>query len=238
MNMIKRLVKLLLSVLLVLVGGVVGGLAAFSYFAGLLPFKAANYENLPPVRVTEKQEVTIQENKALTDAVAKVEGIAIGIKATGANGLAAYGSGVILTSDGMAAVPYNLYPPGAAVEVAAAGKKTSFQVLKRDKAQDLVLLKLAGSDWPTAGFYQLDNLNLGERVFLVGVLPSGGNFVSEGIVRDFSASNITTDIYEKAEAQGCPVFDIEGNIMGIADVARSGQVSVIPIDAIKGFSGL
>jgi hypothetical protein len=238
MSMLKRFVKLLLAGVLVLAGGALGGLMAFSYFAGLLPFKVANSENITPVPVVEKQQVTIQENKALTDAVAKVEGIAIGIKIIGSKGLATYGSGVILSSDGLAVVPYSLYFPGAVVEVVAAGKKTSFQILKRDKAQNLVLLKLEGSNWPTAGFYQLDGLNLGERVFLAGVLPAGGNFASEGIVRDFSTRSITTNIFEKAEAEGSPVFDIEGNIMGIADVARSGQVSVIPIDAIKGFSGL
>jgi S1-C subfamily serine protease len=238
MNTIKRFVKLLVSVFLVLIGGALGGLAAFLYFAGLLPFKAENYENIKPVPVIEKQEVTIQENKALTDAVAKVDGIAIGIKVVGTKGLATYGSGVILSSDGLAAVPYSLYPPGAAGEVVAAGKKTSFQILKRDKSQNLILLKLDGSNWSTAGFYQLDGLNLGERVFLAGVLPAGGSFVSEGIVRDFSTRSIATNIFEKAEAEGSPVFDIEGNIIGIADVARSGQVSVIPIDVIKGFSGL
>jgi len=236
--MAKILVKLFLAAVLAFVAGTAGGFLAFLYLSGLLPFDAKNIENMPPVRVTEKQETTIQENKALKDAAAKVGGIAIGVKITNSQGTVSYGSGLIFTSDGMAAVPYNLFSPGTSAQVTAGGKTAAYQVLKRDQAQNLVILKLESANWPTAGFYQLDSLNLGERVFLVGVLPAGGNFVSEGIVRDFSASNITTDIYEKSEAQGSPVFDIEGNIMGMADVARSGQVSVIPIDAIKGFSGL
>jgi len=238
--MVKQTVKLLGVLILGLAGGILGGLAAFSYFAGLLPFNvnAGDAKNLAPVRITERQEVTIQENKALKDAVAKVSGIAAGIKVTNAKGAVVYGSGVILSSDGMVALPYSLFGPGASAQVTVAGKVAAFEVLKRDKTQNLVILKLENSNWPTAGFYQLDNLRLGERVFLAGTLSGGGNFVNEGVVRDFNSDSINTSIYEKTEALGAPVFDIEGNILGIADVAKSGQVAVIPISKIKSFSGL
>jgi len=235
---IKQLAKLFCFILFGLLGGILGGLAAFSYVAGLLPFNSDEVKNLAPVRITERQEVTIQENKALKDAAAKVAGAVIGVKVTGAKGAVIYGSGVIISSDGMAVMPYGLFGPGTSAQITAGGKTVEFEVAKRDKKQNLVVVKLASSNWPTAGFYPLDNLKLGERVFLAGMLSGGGNFVNEGVVRDFDAAAVNTTINEKAEAFGAPVFDIEGNILGIAEVAKSGQVSVIPISRIKEFSGL
>lgn len=235
---IKRFLTLIAAVAAVVMSGALGGLLAFSYLSGLLPFGAGNIENLPPARITEKQEITIQENGALKDAAAKVGGVAIGVKVTNSQGLSSYGSGVIFTSDGLAAIPYSLFLPGVSAEITAGGKKASFEVLKRDKAQNLVIVKLESANWSTAGFYQLENLKLGERVFLTGNLASGANFVNEGVVRDFTADNINTNIYEKPEAAGSPAFDIEGNIMGIATIDKSGRVSVIPISKIKEAGGL
>jgi len=235
---IKRLAAIVAAVAAVMMSGALGGLLAFSYCAGLLPFSQANPSDLAPMRVIEKQITTIQENKALKDAAAKVFGAVLGVKVTGANGAVAYGSGVILTSDGLAAVPGNLFPAGAVAQITAAGKVASFEVLKRNKKLNLVILKLENSNWFTAGFYRLDDLKLGERVFMAGVLSSGANFVNEGIVRDFTAESIVTNIYEKADAEGAPVFDIEGNIIGIADISKTGQVSIIPISKIKQASGL
>jgi hypothetical protein len=235
---IKRFAAIVAAVAAAVMSGVLGGLLAFSYCAGLLPFGRENIENLPPVHITEKQITTIRENEALKNAAAKVMGIAIGIKITGSKNAISYGSGVVITSDGLAAVPYGLFPPGASAQITAGGKTAAFEVLKRDKATNLVILKLENGNWPTAGFCQMDNLKLGERVFLAGISATGGNFVNEGIVRDFTADSINTNIYEKAEALGAPAFDIEGNIMGISSVDKTGRVSVIPISKIKELSGL
>ena len=215
------------------VGGILGGAAISFYLAGKNPGSAA------PAPAAEKPTTTvIQENKALKDAVAKVVNIAVGVKVTSSKGIVSYGSGLVFTSDGLVAVPYSLFPPGASAEIVANGKKTTFEMIKRDKNKNLAILKLENSNWQTASFYNLDNLKLGERVFVAGTLASGGNFVDEGVVRDFTADVINTSIVEKAEAQGSPVFDIEGNIMGIATVDKIGWVSVLPIAAIKTISGL
>jgi hypothetical protein len=235
---IKRFATIILAVVAVVMSGALGGLLAFSYCAGLLPFNQANPSDLAPMRVTEKQITTIQENKALKDAAAKVFGAVINVKIISASGAVIHGSGMVLSSDGLAAVPYGLFLPGAKAEIIASGKAAEFEVLKRDKASNLVILKLKNGNWPTAGFYQLENLKLGERIFLAGTLSSGANFVNEGIVRDFTAEIINTNINEAAEALGAPAFDIEGNIIGIAAITKTGQVSIIPISKIKQASGL
>ena len=229
--------KSFLTILAAFAAGILGGLAAFSYLSGN-SFISGSGSSFSPVRVTEKQTTTIQENSALKDAVAKATNIAVGVKVTSAKGALVNGSGLILSSDGLVAVPYSLFPPGSNAEVIADGKKAAFEVVKRDKGNNLVILKLEASNWPTASFYQFDNLKLGERIFLAGELAASGNFVNEGVVRDFDENTIETNIIDKAEAQGSPAFDIEGNIMGIATVDKSGWVSVIPITKLKEVSGL
>ena len=234
--MIKRLFKLVAFVAILLAAGVLGGMAAFHQCAGLMPFYQDSIRF--PAQTEEKQEVIIQENKALKDAFAKVKDAAIAVKITDAKGKVVYGSGVAITSDGLAAVPHDLYPPSSAAEVFSNGEKVGFEVIKRDKESNVAILKLQASGLFTSGFYPAENLQLGERIFLAGILPEGGFFVNEGIARDFTEDAITTNIRETAAAAGAPAFDIEGNILGIAQVNKTGQVWVIPIWKIKEISGL
>ena len=149
LNKLMGISKLFLAILAAFAAGILGGLAAFSYLFGN-PFISGNGLNFSPVRVTEKQVTTVQENNALKDAAAKVANVAIGVKVTGAGGAVAYGSGLILTSDGLVVVPYSLFPPGSNAEVTAGGKKATFEVVKRDKGSNLAILKLEASNWPTA----------------------------------------------------------------------------------------
>ncbi len=233
----KRLMTLVVAVVAATASGALGGLLAFSYCVGSLSSDWQNIGSLSVLPSVERHGIVIQENKALKDAIAKVSGATIGVK-VGSGKSAAYGSGVVLTSDGLAAVPHDLFPPGANAEIFANGQKVEFEVVKRDKTANLAILKLKAANLATAGFYNLENLKLGERIFLAGVLADGRNFANEGMVRDFTAESIATNIFEKAEAAGAPAFDIEGNILGIAQVAKSGQVSIIPISKIKEVSGL
>lgn len=212
-----------------------GGLSAAAIFLLLgchLP--ESGQMNVAPVYLTEREEVVIQENTALKNAIAGAANTAIAVEIASSKS----GCGAALTSDGIVAIPYSLFPPGASAEISVAGQKISFEILKRDKDLNLAIAKLEIADLSTAGFYSLENLKLGERIFLVGASPDGSFFTNEGIVRDFDESKITTNIYEKNEVLGAPVFDIEGNILGIADVDKTGLVSVIPISKIKETSGL
>ena len=234
--MIKRLLKLVAIAAVLAAGGALGGMAAFYQCAGMMPY----HQNLSqlPGQVVEKQEVFIQENKALKNAFDKVKGAAIAIKITDAKGNVIHGSGVAITSDGLAAVPHDLYPPSSAAEIFSNGERVGFEVIKRDKESNVAILKLQTSGLFTSGFYPAENLQLGERIFLAGILPDGEFFVNEGIARDFTEDAITTNIRETAAAAGAPAFDIEGNILGIAQVNKTGQVWVIPIWKIKEISGL
>jgi hypothetical protein len=234
---IKQLLKLALLAVVVFASGLLGGLAAFYYLAGD-PAALGIPVNQGPMVVTQKQETIVRENEAIVDAIAKISGIVVNVRIAGAKIAQTSGSGVIITSDGLAAVPYGLYPPGAQVELSVGGKKASYTVLKRDKAGNVVILKLDGSNWPTAGFATVEDVKLGQRVFMVGTLSPAADFANEGIIRSITADSIGTTIVEASVAAGSPVFDIEGNIIGIATVGSDGFVGVIPVAKIKEIAGL
>jgi len=117
---IKQFLKFLLLAVVVLVGGLLGGLASFYYFVDL----SSLGDNIQgPVLVAQKQETIVRENEAIVDAIAKISGIAMYVEVVGAKGAKTSGSGVIITSDGLAAVPYSLYPPGTQAEISVGGQR-------------------------------------------------------------------------------------------------------------------
>ena len=190
-----------------------------------------------PIYLTQKVQTVIQENKALKDAIEKSAKTVVAIKTTTAKGTVTEEPGLIVTSDGMIVALSDRVPANSTTEITVDGQKVGFQILKRDKDLNLALIKADKNNLPTASFYALENLKLGERVFFYGSV-AGKNFANEGVVRSFNQDVIETSIIDLPEAAGSPVFDIEGNILGLATVAKDGRVSVVPVSKIKSFSGL
>lgn len=235
--MIKKIISFFLLMAAAAVAGIFADQVVWPYFVQRPLFYQYRLEQAP-VYVTEKQQTTIQENVALKSAIEKVAKAVAGVKSTTAKGVVLEGSGLVLTTDGLVVTFSNLLPAGAAFEIATDSGKSSFEIVKRDKTSGLALVKVAQGTLATASFYNLDNLRLGERVFLLGASAGNKRFANEGIVSSFSSQTIETTMVDLAQAAGAPVFDIEGNILGLASTNKSGRVSVIPISVIKIFSGL
>ena len=234
--MIKKILKLTLIIIAAAAVGVFADQVLWPRFV-TQPLLAKFDIGQAPVQVVERQQTTIVENTALVGAIDKVSKTVVVVKSTSAKGAVASGAGLVLTSDGVAVTSTDLLPLGGEFEVSVNGQNTTFEVVKRDQTLGLALIKIKASDLSSDSFYPLENLKLGARVFLLGS-TSGQNFANEGIVRSFAADSIQTSIIEKAAAKGSVVFDIEGNIIGIASVDKSGWVNIIPISKIKAFAGL
>jgi len=110
--------------------------------------------------------------------------------------------------------------------------------LQRDKAANVVLVKLEGANWPTASFAALENIKLGQQIFIAGKLSPETNFTNEGIIRTINNESLGTTIKEISSANGSPLFDIEGNIIGIIVLDANGFANAIPISKIKNIAGL
>ena len=214
--------KSLLYFLFIFVSGMLGGV-----LAGQIFFKA-------PVTVTERQEVKIQENTALQEAVAKVSKSVVGVKTAGS----LEGSAMIMTNDGLIVTLSDLLPPGEKFSFWYENAAQSYQVLKRDAQANLALVKMDKGGLSTTGLADFETLKLGQRVFLVGYdFKTNGYLVNEGIIRKLGSGVLQTTIVEKASLQGSPVFDVEGNLVGLAVIGKDGLVSAVPVSEIKAFVG-
>jgi S1-C subfamily serine protease len=238
------MIKNLLKILAIFVVGMVGGIFAEEIFWPYFVERPLLYKyrlEKPPIYVTEKKEIHIQENIALKDAISKVEKTVVLIRTKTKTGKNLEGSGFILTSDGFIITLAELVPEGSKISLFVDGEIFSPQVLKRDLDKNLALLKIEKKNLSTTGFFNFEKLKLGERVFLVGAAFENGkvkNFVDEGIVKSFDENKIETNIQPSKEILGTPLFDIEGNLLGINYLTKEGNSISIPIIHIRLFSGI
>jgi S1-C subfamily serine protease len=193
-----------------------------------------------PVYVTEKNNVVIEENTALKDAIGRSEKYLVAIKTTLKSGKFMASSGVIVSSDGLVVALSEAIPSDGIFSFFIDGKEVEGQVLKRDAVNDLALIKIKGGNLTATGFADFGGLKIGERVFLIGDLLDKNVFsitANEGIVKSFNQENIKTNILEDKSLTGSPLFNIKGELLGLNVVDSSGNVSAIPISKIKPFLG-
>ena len=238
--MSKNLIKILAIFIIGMVGGIFADQIFWPYFVERPLFYQYRLEK-KPVYVTEKKEVVIQENTALTDAIEKVKKVIIGVRTKTATSKILEGSGLIVTSDGLVVTLAELVPQGSDFSFFIDGKKVSYQILKRDLKENLALIKIKEPNLPTVSFANLDELKLGERIFLVGVIfkkEGPLKIVNEGIVKNFNKDLISTNIFENYLLAGSSLFNIKGEVLGINTIDSDGQIITIPISKIKSFIGM
>ncbi len=245
--------KLAFQIILIFIIGTVGGIFAdqilWPYFIERPLFLEYRLDQ-PPVYINEIREIIIQENTALEIAIEKVEKTAISIKTKKKSGKILYGSGLVVTSDGLAVTLAELVPLGSTfnfyIKEGSDFKKVNGQVIKRDLKNNLGLIKIEKTDLDTTGFADLEKIKLGQRIFLIGtefeakqsasmLLPK--SFVNQGIISSFNQELIATNIFEKNNILGSPLFDIEGNALGLNTLDSENRIITIPITKIKTFLG-
>jgi len=233
----KNILKIIGLFIIGIGGGIFADQILWPYFVERPLFYQYRLEQTP-VFVTERKEVTIQENTALKEAIEKVEKTVIGVRSEMPLGKFTEGSGLILTSDGLVVTLAELVPQGSDFSFFVNGKQSSFQILKRK--DNLALIKLEETNLPTVSFANLDKLKLGERVFLVATIfekAEPSKIVNEGIVKSFGSDFIKTNMFEKYLIAGSPLFNIEGEALGLNTIDLEGKVIAIPISKIKEFAG-
>lgn len=242
----KNIFKIAAIFVIGMVGGIFSEEIFWPYFVERPLFYQYNLEKLP-IYVTENKEIIIQENTALKNAIEKVEKTVISVRTQVAPNKILEGSGLILTSDGLAVTLAELIPLGSNPQFFFNDKQISFQILKRDLKANLALIKLEGAGLATTGFFDLEKLKIGERVFLLGAIFEPGKEIkikkitNEGIVKTFDDNFIQTNILDKNNKNnlaGTPLFDIKGEVLGINIIDTEGGIKTIPIKKIRAFTGI
>lgn len=189
--------------------------------------------------VIETKEVVIQENKALESCIEKTEQSIVGIKSV-KNGKTISGSGLIVTSDGLMVTLSELIPEKGDFTFFINGKTPNWQILKRDVKNNLALVKLDLNDSTTVGFSDYEEIKLGQRIFLNGIIFSNVKplpIVNEGVIKFFTPEYLRTNMIEKKTLSGSALFDIKGELLGLNTVDDEGKVTTIPVTKIKEFLG-
>ena len=238
--MVKNIFKIISIFIIGLVGGIFADQIFWPYFVERPLFYQYRLEQAP-IYVTEKKEIIVEENIALRKAIEKIDKAVVGVKTKTKAGKILEGSGLIVSSDGLIVTLADLVPSGSEVTFFWEGKTPSFQILKRDLSENLALIKIGETNLPTTGFTDLERIRLGERVFLMGIIFEKEGIpkktVNEGIVKTFDNNFIQTNIIEDSALSGSPLFNIEGNALGLNIIDKEGKVTAIPISKIKSFIG-
>jgi S1-C subfamily serine protease len=230
-----------LKILVIFLIGALGGILASRYLINFTAIQEPVAVSQPKY-VLEQKNVYVQESVALEDAIKKVKDSLFLVESSDGKGNKTFGSGLVLTSDGLGITLAGLTPQGYQFKFYLDGGAPSFQVLNRDLNKNLALLKFEKNNLETVGFFDLEKLDLGKRIFLLGRIESDDSspafFVDEGIVSNFTSNNIKTNIRGDKNYLGAPVFDVEGNVLGLSYLDEEGIVNIIPISQIKSLAGL
>jgi len=187
--------------------------------------------------INSKEQIYIQENVALENAIEKVSKSVVAIQVTTSTGNSYFGSGLIITSDGSIVTLASLTPKGSKFNIFINGEKTDFKIQKTDYKNNLTLIKIEQNNLPTVGFASFDKIKLGQRVFLTAFSSTKitDKLANEGIVKSFNEDIIKTNISEKSIITGSPLFNIYGELVGLNYIDSDNKVSAVPINTIKTF---
>lgn len=235
--MLKNISKLILIFVFGIAGGIFADQILWPYFIEKPLFYKYRLER-PPIYITEKKEIAVQENTALQDSIEKVEKAIVGIKIKGAKYI--QGSGLMLSRDGLMVTLATLLPQKQNFVFLVEDKTPNYQLLKKDLKNNLVLVKLEGNNFTTTGFANFNDLRLGERLFLIGALDRRDDLkkiVNEGILSFLDEDEIRTNITEKNILQGSVLFNIKGEVVGINYFTSQG-INIIPAAKIRDFAGI
>ncbi len=163
------------------------------------------------------------------------------------------GSGFIISSDGLIVTNKHVVNDTKAEYTVFTndGKKYDAQVLARDPARDLALIKINGQNLPTLKLGDSDSIKLGQTAITIGnALGEFRNTVSVGVIsglaRNITASGagltetieglIQTDAAINEGNSGGPLLNLKGEVIGINVAMVSGAQSIgfsIPINQVK-----
>lgn len=190
-------------------------------------------DNTTIINKTEK--LYISDGMAYQEAINRVGNTVVALRVERAGRILVQNSGFILTNDGLIATANFSLAKGAKILVLRDGQEYEAQLIKQDAAGDLALVKIEANNLPVADFGDNSSLSLGERVVLVGAAKTGesfAKFVDLGIVKTL-LPELSFSFSEASLADGAPIANIEGRVLGLALTEKDGSVSLVGQEKIK-----
>lgn len=160
----------------------------------------------------------------------------------------AMGSGFIISADGYIVTNTHVVENAKKITVTLNDKRElSAKVVGQDKKSDIALLKVEASSLPTVQLGDSDALEVGQWVVAIGAPFGLDHSATQGIVSALSRSLpdgtyvpfIQTDVAVNPGNSGGPLFDLNGNVVGVNSqiYSRSGGYMgisfAIPVNLVK-----
>lgn len=155
------------------------------------------------------------------------------------------GSGFLVSADGYIVTNRHVVADESAEYTVFAndGKKYDAEVIARDPALDLAIIKINGSDFPHLTFADSEKLEVGQTVIAIGnALAEFRNTVSVGVVSGLSRSIVASDsLGRNAEAldqliqtdaginhgnSGGPLLNLSGEVIGVNVAIAEGAENI------------
>jgi len=241
--------KILNFFLILIIGGLGGVLAnrlLLPYLATISPFSKIGFIHQAgngTTIINPTQKIIITENKGLEEAIDRIKPTLVVIQSYQKKRLLKEGTGFIVTSDGLIITALDLISPYATQYLVLKGNDFwSAQVIKKDLKTNLALIRIDEENLPVVSLVEKEDLQLGERVVLLGAEAEKKQlnyFVNLGIVRSIKDSKLEVNLIEEdALANGGPLINIKGEVVGLNLINTQGLSKTIPANKIKEFINL
>ncbi|MFH0912062.1 MAG: trypsin-like peptidase domain-containing protein [Patescibacteria group bacterium] len=242
-----------------LFGGVLGGALLIGLFVwgGWYQYKGTG----SVAQLVNRQEtVTLEEDSAIINVVAKVSPSVVSIVSTrniqsifGNFEQKGAGTGFVIKSNGLIATNRHVVSTQADYTVLTSdGKSYSAEVVAEDSLNDLAIVRISANNLPVADLGDSDALKVGQRVVAIGnALGEYQNTVTAGVIsaigRSITAGGgdgtserlegmIQTDATINPGNSGGPLINLVGQVVGIntaVDLQGSQIGFAIPINSVK-----
>lgn len=235
--------KTLIFFLILIIGGL-GGILADQFllpYLSTVPFFAQfefikNASNGTTI-INPTEEVIITENTAIEEAINKISPCLVAIQSYQNKWLLNQGTGFIITSDGLIITSGDLVSLRATQYLVFRNNHSSAaKLIKKDLENNLALFQIEEDNLPVVSLTNLEDLHLGERVILIGaeLISSHLNkFVNLGIIRSISEQTLVLNLAEESSlANGSPLVNVKGEVIGLNLVDKSGLLKTVPVDKI------
>jgi S1-C subfamily serine protease len=241
----QKILKLIIILLFGGLGGVLADQFFLPYLADIPPFSKIEFirqaKNGTTI-VNKTEKVIITENTALEEAIRQVSPSVVAIQARVNKKVIRQGTGFIIFSDGLVMTAGDLVLEQAdQYLVIQEGISWPAQVLKKDLKNNLALLKIEATNLPVVSMANLEELSLGERIILMGLEIQNDNlyrFINIGTIRGIKKEILLVNLSEENPlANGGPLINIKGQVIGLNLVNQQGLVKIVPTNKIKELIG-
>lgn len=186
--------------------------------------------------INRTENITINEEEGIEKVLSKIDASLVFLRIYKNKVLLNESAAVLVTGDGYLVTAESSLPPQFnKVDVVMGEDIIEAEVIKRDKSSLIAVLKIDKKNLTPVSFADAENIRLAERSLLVGMyFDSGNKFVNLTRIRSIAEESISLDDFtEETAANGTPIVNLKGELIGISLVDVDNNLLVVPVNIIE-----